>query len=485
MSKLVINPIVSGFPSVATLNANFEAIEAALENTVSRDGTTPNHLTADLDMNGHRILNALASTGEGFVWRGTWTTGLNYTINDLVYSSGSSYICTISHIATVFGTDLGAGKWQIIAAKGESGDGTGDMLKEDNLAGLASVETSRANIGAASSGANSDITSLSGLTTPLSIEQGGTGSSLGIPTIKNLLINGAMRVSQRWTSASVSGTDVFVCDRWRTQTNGGGTVTVSKNATSVLQQRYFLRSEYSSGTVSGVVYRQRIESKEVNGLHIVGSVTASLKAYQNTGSSQTWTISLYKPTAGDDNYSSGETLISSQNITVGSGGWSSHSMTFSGLVEADVVNGLALRITTGALTSGKVNGISEVQLEVGSAATEFERRPYGLELALCQRYFQIVDQMTGWYAAPTSILGTAILPVNMRAMPTVSANGALSFLSPINNTQSNQSAANAVIASYFSSTKVLYLSCGNFSGLTNNYYVMNANSSVIYADSEL
>ena len=485
MSKLVINPLVSGFPSVATLNANFEAIETALENTVSRDGTTPNHMTADLDMNGHRILNVLASTGEGFVWRGTWTTGLDYTLNDLVYSSGSSYICTISHTATVFGTDLGAGKWQIIAAKGESGDGTGDMLKADNLAGLASAETARANIGAAASGANSDITSLSGLTTPLSIEQGGTGSSLGILTTKNLLINGAMRVSQRGTSASVSGTDVFVCDRWRTQAGGGGTVTVSKDTTSDLQQRYFLKSAYSSGTVSSVMYRQRIESKEVNGLHNPGSVTASLKAYQDTGSSQTWTISLYKPTAGDDNYASGETLISSQNITVGSGGWSSHSVTFSGLVEADVVNGLSFRIVTGALTSGKVNGISEVQLETGSAATAFERRPYGLELFLCQRYFQIVNQMTGWYNATTSIVGTAVLPVNMRVIPTVSTNGVLSFISPTNNAQLNQSAANVVITGGFSSPKSLYLSCNNFNGLSNSYYVMHGSASVIYADAEL
>lgn len=301
---------------------------------------------------------------------------------------------------------------------------------------------------------------------------------------KHLLINGAMCVSQRGSSASASGTDVFVCDRWRTQTNGGGTITLTKDTTSDLQQRHFLRSAYSSGTVSNVVYRQRIEAKEVNGLHHVGSVTASLKAYQDTGSSQTWAISLYKPTAGEDSYSSGETLISSQNITVVNG-WSSHSVTFSGLVEADVINGLSFRITTGALTSGKANGISEVQLEPGSIATEFERRPYGLELVLCQRYFQIVDQMTGWYAAPTSIRGTAILPVNMRATPTVSASGALSFIVPINGTYFSQSAADVAIVSGFSSPKVLYLSCGNFSGHTNGYYVMHANTGVIYADAEL
>jgi hypothetical protein len=35
--------------------------------------------------------------------------------------------------------------------------------------------------------------------------------------------------------------------------------------------------------------------------------------------------------------------------------------------------------------------ITGVQLEVGSVATEFEHRSYGEELALCQRYYQVVD----------------------------------------------------------------------------------------------
>jgi len=38
-------------------------------------------------------------------------------------------------------------------------------------------------------------------------------------------------------------------------------------------------------------------------------------------------------------------------------------------------------------TNGATWYITGVQLEVGSVATEFERRPYGLELSLCQRYY--------------------------------------------------------------------------------------------------
>lgn len=43
--------------AVATVNANTNAIVAALDNTLSRDGTTPNQMLSSLDMNSNRILN--------------------------------------------------------------------------------------------------------------------------------------------------------------------------------------------------------------------------------------------------------------------------------------------------------------------------------------------------------------------------------------------------------------------------------------------
>lgn len=43
--------------AVRTVNENYERIESAFENTLSRDGSTPNQMEADLDLNGHRILN--------------------------------------------------------------------------------------------------------------------------------------------------------------------------------------------------------------------------------------------------------------------------------------------------------------------------------------------------------------------------------------------------------------------------------------------
>lgn len=57
MAKLTLNDISTSYASKQALNTNFGLIEDALENTLSLDGTSPNALEADLDLNNHRILN--------------------------------------------------------------------------------------------------------------------------------------------------------------------------------------------------------------------------------------------------------------------------------------------------------------------------------------------------------------------------------------------------------------------------------------------
>ena len=59
MAKLTLSDITTGNGSslISTVNANSASTETALENTLSRDGTAPNEMNANLDMNGSRILN--------------------------------------------------------------------------------------------------------------------------------------------------------------------------------------------------------------------------------------------------------------------------------------------------------------------------------------------------------------------------------------------------------------------------------------------
>jgi hypothetical protein len=69
--KLNLSTIGAGYGATAALNANFDAIEQAIENTLSLDGTTPNEMGADLDMNGQNILNAETINTASLVINGT------------------------------------------------------------------------------------------------------------------------------------------------------------------------------------------------------------------------------------------------------------------------------------------------------------------------------------------------------------------------------------------------------------------------------
>ncbi|MBP8282584.1 MAG: hypothetical protein KAX46_01500 [Chromatiaceae bacterium] len=153
------------------------------------------------------LLSIVASGGAGFIWKGAWATGANYGLNNLVYEAGSTYICLEIHVSGDFATDAAAGKWSVIAQKGESGTGGGDMYKADNLAGLANAATARANLSAAKSGVNYDITKLEGLTVGLQVNQGGTGALTENLALNNLTASAFATTGQvltrRWDGYAV------------------------------------------------------------------------------------------------------------------------------------------------------------------------------------------------------------------------------------------------------------------------------------------
>lgn len=130
MAKLTLADILSGFVTNVILNDNNTKIEAALENTLSRDGTGPNHMNATLDMNGNLIINqANPITVAGFNWEGSWQTGILYQVGDVVERNSSSYICIVEHIAGVFNDDLAAGKWQLVASSADLPSQAGNQGK--------------------------------------------------------------------------------------------------------------------------------------------------------------------------------------------------------------------------------------------------------------------------------------------------------------------------------------------------------------------
>jgi hypothetical protein len=114
MPKVPLSTITSGYGTVDALNLNFDAIEAAFDNTLSRDGDTPNQMQANLDMNGFSILNqGNPIVVDGLNWRGNWATATAYALGDIVQTNGIAYICIVAHTSGVFATDLAAVRWQV------------------------------------------------------------------------------------------------------------------------------------------------------------------------------------------------------------------------------------------------------------------------------------------------------------------------------------------------------------------------------------
>lgn len=80
MAKVTTVPLTSltsnEASAVSTINANFAAIAAAMDNTFSRDGTTPNSLSADLDANSKNIANVGSINATSYLSGGTPFVGL-------------------------------------------------------------------------------------------------------------------------------------------------------------------------------------------------------------------------------------------------------------------------------------------------------------------------------------------------------------------------------------------------------------------------
>lgn len=116
----------------------------------------------------------------------------------------------------------------------------------------------------------------------------------------------------------------------------------------------------------------------------------------------------------------------------------------------DVDKGIAvyLKVTT-PVCSGATMYIGDAQLEVGPVCTDLERRPFGTELALCQRYFVVFgasndgQDIIGSGVSEESSTAMALVnhPVEMRALPSLSYSSANHFAFRVasggNNTATN------------------------------------------------
>jgi hypothetical protein len=64
VTRVTLTNLDNPSTAVSQINANFAAIQTAMDNTLSRDGTSPNPMVASLDMNSNRIINLPAPEND-------------------------------------------------------------------------------------------------------------------------------------------------------------------------------------------------------------------------------------------------------------------------------------------------------------------------------------------------------------------------------------------------------------------------------------
>ena len=261
---------------------------------------------------------------------------------------------------------------------------------------------------------------------------------------KNLIINGGFDVWQRGTS--FSGGDEFSADRWKKGLSGG-TATATQQAFSVGQTdvpfnpKYFMRCSTSVGN-DAVRIEQKIEDVAItSGQNVTISFYA--KGTNPGGGSFEIRLGQYFGTGGSADID----RAASDNFTVTSS-WQKFSRT----ITVPSISGKTLGVGNNldvmfeqswgidSSTAAWELNLAQVQLELGSVATDFEHRSYGEELALCLRYFWRDAAIEGWFFPinPSNNVyfrSEIYFPTIMRSSPSVSVDSSITGTQYITNSK--------------------------------------------------
>lgn len=243
------NPAVTGTTiSSTSFNNTMNDFATGLTNTITRDGQSP--ATSNIPLGNNKITGLANGTARtdaapvgqvqdgGFAYL-SGVAGTN-TITASLSPAITAYVAGQTFRFAAAGANTGAVTINVngIGAKAVTKNGTSALITGDILANAVysvtydgtqfQISGALFNGGSfASSGANSDITSLSGLTTPLSIAQGGTGGAtanaaranlLQLPQVRQTVINGPV---------DTSGLSAFGGSTGSTTVTASGTLTVT------------------------------------------------------------------------------------------------------------------------------------------------------------------------------------------------------------------------------------------------------------------
>jgi hypothetical protein len=272
---------------------------------------------------------------------------------------------------------------------------------------------------------------------------------------RNRIINGDMRIDQRNAGAAVTTSGAFPVDRFAITNTSDGAFSAQQDS-SVPTGSGFVNSVKVTATTADATltaaqtlnFSQGVEGTNVADLmwgtasarpvtlsfwvrsSLTGTFGGSLR---NNGGARSYPFSYSISVADTWEYktvtipgdTSGTWLTTTGlgvQVVFGLGAGPDRSGTAGAWVSANVV------APTGAVSViGTLNAtwyVTGVQLETGSVATPFERRPFGTELMLCQRYYYRMKATgvnaffgTGLVDTTTNALFITTFPVSMRTAP--------------------------------------------------------------------
>ena len=282
---------------------------------------------------------------------------------------------------------------------------------------------------------------------------------------KNRIINGAMVIDQRNAGASISlgSAPLYAVDRFESRVAQGSghtgqrvstapvgfnnslKITIGTGGTPTAGQNTFINQQIEGFNFAdlgwGTANAQTITVSFMVYSSLTGTFAYSIannalnRSYVATYSipvANTWTaISLTIPGDTSGTWIGATNGVGSYNFwDLGSG---SDRTGTAGAWTANWITRTSATVNV-AGTSGATFYITGVQLEKGSTATSFDYRPYGTELALCQRYYYLLSAATNVNTffhpvagyTTTAAVGTVSFPQMLRTGPSLVTSGTAS-----------------------------------------------------------